>query len=84
MMHKTKFENIPTGEPFLLNGILFTKSSDSTGVSDRLGLFTIYPKEVVEVFMEPDYVPKANSIMLFATVWLCVMIALYLFAEYCL
>lgn len=49
MNHKTKFGNLQLGEPFLYNDVLFTKHSNTQGLSQRLGFFQIEEFETVEI-----------------------------------
>ena len=72
MNYKSRFADLPINEPFLYNGIVYTKSSETQGLSQRLGLFTIYPDEVVEVAVS------------FLLGWTIVMGTLYLIGEYCI
>ena len=47
-MRKTKFGKLPLGETFMYNGVLFTKHSETQGLSQRLGFFRIEDFETVE------------------------------------
>lgn len=86
MNYKSRFADLPINEPFLYNGIIYTKASDTEGLSQRLGIFTIYPDEVVEVVVSPtkDDLPLLNPVMRFALGWAVVMGAFYLIGKYCL
>ncbi len=86
MNYKSRFADLPINEPFLYNGIVYTKSSETQGLSQRLGLFTIYPDEVVEVAVSStkDDIPLLNPVMRFLLGWTIVMGTLYLIGEYCI
>jgi hypothetical protein len=86
---KAKFGELPMNEPFLYNGLLYSKVSESEGLNQRLGVFTIYPNEVVTLLPEPkEYLPefksKLHPAVRFALAWFIVMSVFYLIGDFCL
>jgi hypothetical protein len=84
MNFKTRFGDLPLNEPFLYNGILYTKSSDSEGLSQRLGFFTINPDEIVSTAMYVETSAATVGVIRFALAWAVVMGAIYLIGEFCI
>lgn len=85
---QSKFSDLSCGDAFLYNGLLYSKVSDSEGLNQRLGVFTIYPNEVVTLLPEPkEYLPECKAKwhpVKFALLWFVVMGAIYAIGEFCL
>lgn len=82
MNFKTKFADVPIGDPFIYNDIFYIKTSESQGSSQRLGPFTIHPSEIVEVAHEVEK-PKLKFFGPFGILlYLVACIPLFLLAIY--
>ena len=95
MNQKTKFGKLPLGEPFMYNGVLFTKHSETQGLSQRLGFFKIEEFETVEIVGVENFQPIQDNNESPITFWgpfgvlvyaiACapfIMLAVYLVVQY--
>lgn len=80
--YKTKFADVPIGNPFLYNDIFYIKANEREGMSQRLGVFTIHPNEIVEIAHEVEK-PKLKFFGPFGILlYLVACIPLFLLAIY--
>lgn len=85
---KVKFADLSLDDPFLYNGLLYSKMNESEGFNQRLGNFTIHPDEIVNTL--PKVVSSKKSkfkmkpVVRFAVFWGVAMFIIYCIGEFCL
>ncbi|HMV45212.1 MAG TPA: hypothetical protein PK079_24015 [Leptospiraceae bacterium] len=83
-MTKIKFCEVPIGEPFVYNDILYVKTKEDEGASQRLGPFTFHANEIVEIAYPVERDPLKGSALRWLLVYSVIFGTLYLIGEFCL